>query len=204
MKRHPHLSANARPPRRERGVVLFIALIVMVALSLAGLALMRSVDTSTTVSGNLAFRQSSITMVNAAVETAIKSLWDGAGALDETAKQTDHVAVNYYAMRQPGEVKGIPAALQGPPGAAPPLYGGLPVIVDGVGKNEVRFVIERMCNAVGKAMLSTCDLTPPKQGTADQIGEDNTLVLGRVPFYRVTIRVDGPSNTVTFAQAMLR
>ena len=32
--------------RRERGVVLFIALIVLVAMTLAGLALMRSVDTN--------------------------------------------------------------------------------------------------------------------------------------------------------------
>jgi type IV pilus assembly protein PilX len=203
MKPRPHIPALARAPRRERGIVLFIALIVMVALSLAGLALMRSVDTSTTVTGNLAFRQSSITMVNAAIEAANWTLWDS-GILDETAKQADHTANNYYAMRQAGEVKGIPAALQGPPGVPPPAYGALPVIADNEGKNQIRYVIERMCNAPGKPLLSTCDLTPPKQGTADQIGETNNITLGRVPFYRVTIRVDGPSNTVTFAQAMLR
>jgi len=26
----------------------------------------------------------------------------------------------------------------------------------------------------------------------------------RVPFYRITVRVDGPNNTTTYAQAMLR
>ena len=36
-------------PRGERGVVLFIALLVMVALSLAGIALIRSADTATIV-----------------------------------------------------------------------------------------------------------------------------------------------------------
>jgi Tfp pilus assembly protein PilX len=49
----------ARPvPRRQRGAILFIALIVLVAMSLAGIALMRSVDTNVLIAGNLAFRQS--------------------------------------------------------------------------------------------------------------------------------------------------
>ena len=43
--------------RREQGVVLFIALIVLVAMSLAGIALMRSVDTGILIAGNLGFRQ---------------------------------------------------------------------------------------------------------------------------------------------------
>ncbi len=37
---------RALAARRERGVVLFIALIAMVVLSLAGVALIRSVDTT--------------------------------------------------------------------------------------------------------------------------------------------------------------
>ena len=43
--------------RRQRGVVLFIALIAMVVLSLAGVALIRSVDTTGSVAGNIAFRE---------------------------------------------------------------------------------------------------------------------------------------------------
>src|SRR6478736_8953259 len=43
--------------RRERGAILFVALIVLVAMSLAGIALMRSVDTNVLIAGNLAFRQ---------------------------------------------------------------------------------------------------------------------------------------------------
>ena len=58
------------PRDNQRGVVLFIALIVMVAMSLAAIALIRSVDTTTTVIGNLAFRQASILPANFAVEDA--------------------------------------------------------------------------------------------------------------------------------------
>ena len=47
-----------RPLRRaQSGVVLFIALIILVAMTLAGIALMRSVDTNVLIAGNLAFRQ---------------------------------------------------------------------------------------------------------------------------------------------------
>jgi hypothetical protein len=51
-------------PRRQRGIVLFVALIAMLLLSLAGIALMRSVDTSLGVAGNLGFRHASIAPVN--------------------------------------------------------------------------------------------------------------------------------------------
>ena len=43
--------------RSQRGTILFIALIVLVAMSLAGIALMRSVDTNVLIAANLAFRQ---------------------------------------------------------------------------------------------------------------------------------------------------
>src|SRR5256714_7192687 len=66
-------------PLRQRGIVLFVALIVMVALSLAAIALIRSVDTTTTVIGNLAFRQASILPANMAVEEGAAALFSDAG-----------------------------------------------------------------------------------------------------------------------------
>jgi len=67
----PVASHRLRPPAGQRGIVLVIALIVMVALSLAGIALMRSVETSTAVVGNLAFTQASALPANLAVEEAV-------------------------------------------------------------------------------------------------------------------------------------
>ncbi|HEX2310450.1 MAG TPA: hypothetical protein VHH91_07010, partial [Vicinamibacterales bacterium] len=43
--------------RRQRGAVLLIALIVLVAMSLAGVALVRGVDMTNLIAGNLAFKQ---------------------------------------------------------------------------------------------------------------------------------------------------
>ena len=54
--------------RAQRGVILFIALIVLVAMSLAGIALMRSVDTNVMIAGNLAFRQGATLAADRAFE----------------------------------------------------------------------------------------------------------------------------------------
>ena len=51
------LQSAHRNPGGQSGVVLFIALIVLVAMSLAGVALVRSVDTNLLIAGNLAFKQ---------------------------------------------------------------------------------------------------------------------------------------------------
>src|SRR5436190_14605176 len=100
---------------RERGVVLFVALIVMVALSLAAIALVRSVDTTNTVIGNLAFRQASILPANLAIEEAAAALFQDAD-IPHAIRIPDHAAPfpaeNYYAHKQAGELNGIPLVLQ--------------------------------------------------------------------------------------------
>lgn len=47
-------------PRRQQGVVLLIALIILVAMTLAGIGMMRSVDTGSVIAGNLAFQQATM------------------------------------------------------------------------------------------------------------------------------------------------
>lgn len=214
---------NMAPPtlpvalgRNQRGMVLFVALIVMVALSLAGVALIRSVDTTTSVTGNLAFRQASILATNWAVEKATASLFSDAtpGGVGVTIgnRANDDVAHAYYAMLQPGEStgtvpvgipRGIPAALHTKSAYFNVMGLGNQNPGDAA-KNEVRYVIERVCNATGDATVTICDMMPPKQGFGTTIHDAAPPDLPRVPFYRLTIRIDGPQNTVSFAQAMLR
>ena len=196
--------ASRRVPLRagQRGIVLVIALIVMVALSLAGIALMRSVDTSTAVVGNLAFTQASTLPANLAVEEAVAALFE-----DEliTNVNQDLPAQNYYATRQNGEdTRGIPEVLTTKAKAS-----GLARVLNPGYGNEIRYVIERMC-APGipvtpsrAELVKYCDMLPPKpSGTTSM--ETDKIELPRIPLYRLTVRVDGPRNTVSFLQAMLR
>jgi type IV pilus assembly protein PilX len=56
---------------KQRGVVLFFTLIALVVMSLAAVALIRSVDTSTMIAGNLAFKQSGASATDTGMEAAI-------------------------------------------------------------------------------------------------------------------------------------
>ena len=73
----PHFSPDRgmRPPPRQQGIVVFVALIAVVLMSLAAVGLMRSVHTSTIVVGNLAFRQAAQSMASAAVEKAVYDMF---------------------------------------------------------------------------------------------------------------------------------
>jgi Tfp pilus assembly protein PilX len=192
--------------QRQGGIVVFVALIAVVLLSLAAVALMRSVHTSTLVIGNLAFRQAAMSMSTAAVETAVYDMFAPTRTIPDLTN--NDLARNYYATLQPGEdALGVPAALQSVPafGAA----GLVKVLTDDPLRsgNTARYVIERMCVPAALTKAATgieCEMIPPKQSPAGTANEQENFALPRIPFYRLTVRVDGPNNSVTFSQAMLR
>jgi hypothetical protein len=193
-------------------VALFVALISMVLLSIAGIALVRSVDTSSGVAGNIAFRMGSTGPVNEAVEEAIDKLFRSKTIL----QNIDQAGLGYYATLQPGEkFNGIPAVLAGDYATMSSAYSGagLPAaVVDAKTKMEVRAVIERMCSKPATPppwipSIANCDTMAPKVSHA---GTDNEPLnkrptLPAIPNFRVTVRVDLPnSSTVSHAQAILR
>lgn len=198
------------PAARQRGVVLFIALIVMVAMSLAAIALIRSVDTTTQVIANLAFRQASILPANLAIEDATAALFADAGGPRVADVTKVDSTWNYYSTHDQGwdDKYGVPQPLQTKT-AAQALKRQL---TDSSG-NTITYITERMCNpdvaapgndGTGKASEGWCDLGTPKGGGKHTINEAAAFDFPPQPFYRVTVRVDGPQNTVSFLQAFLR
>lgn len=195
--------------RRQRGVVVFVALLVMAALALAGIALMRSTDTTTTVSGNLALKLAATSAVDRSIEQTIHALWEVSPVPDRTQHNPTQ---NYYACVRGGAggclaagsaVPKIPDLLRSASGCSNAgLTAGL-VANDAAG-NKSCFVIERMCLNTGLAVGSNCNLSTGSfgadPGTVHYVG----LVRPGDAYYRVTIRVEGPRNTVSYAQAMLR
>ena len=198
--------------RRQRGIALFVALIAMVLLSLSGIALVRSVDTTNSVAGNIAFRQGSIGPVNKAIEMAVNDLFKAKTIALQNINDLPH---SYYAILQPGEApNGVPAVLQGDYVTMKAAYtaAGLPAsVADPITRMEVRYVTERICNGAGQPVagpwgvtIGTCDTLPPKVSPA---ATDNKipLPLPPIPNFRVTVRVDLPNNnTVSHAQAFVR
>lgn len=207
------------PLAAERGVVLFIALIVMVVMSLAAIALIRSVDTTSQVISNLAFRQASILPANHAIELAASAIFSDANfnqpprIPDVTA---DYAQENYFATHNQGwdDKYGVPTPLQTPSGVKGLSRTMFPNkgAPDPTG-NKVSYIIERMCNPNApnipkdnSASGTWCDMVAPKQSTGTTVNEKMTGILILQPFYRVTVRVDGPpnTNTVSYVQAFLK
>ena len=195
--------------RRQRGVVVFVALLVMVALALAGIALIRSTDTTTTVSGNLVLKQAATSAVDRSIEQTIHALWEVSPAPDRTVHNS---ARNYYAcvrnavggcLASGSAVPKIPDLLSSASGCSNAgLTAGL-VANDAAG-NKSCFVIERMCLNTGPAVGNNCNLSTGSFGADPGTIHYTGLVRAGDAFYRVTVRVEGPRNTVTYAQAMLR
>jgi Tfp pilus assembly protein PilX len=195
--------------RRQRGVVVFVALLVMVALALAGIALIRSTDTTTTVSGNLVLKQAATSAVDRSIEQTIHALWEVSPVPDRTLHNS---AQNYYAC-----VRGTAGGCLAPGSAVPKIpdllnsangcsgAGLTPGLVanDAAG-NKSCFVIERMCLNPGPAAGANCNMSTGSFGADPGTIHYTPLVRPGDAFYRVTVRVEGPRNTVTYAQAMLR
>jgi len=191
-------------PRKQRGIVMFIALIVMVALSLAAIALVRSVDTTNAVIGNLSFRMASILPGNQAVEKAAAALFpnaDIASAIRIADTTADYLPENYYAKKRVDDPRGVPDLLQK---KSTFDAAGLTKVTDDSTKTEIRYVIERMCSGTGVPTYDKCDFLLPRTPKGKTSDEFEPPDLGQAVFYRVTIRVDGPQNTTSFLQAMLK
>ena len=192
-----------RPTRfaaRQQGVVLFIALIVLVAMSLAGVAMVRSVDTSLGIAGNLAFKQSAIQGSDVGVREAYTWL---SGKSSDVLKNND--AANGYFSAAPSSVVEDWYDI-GKWGGAKLVNAGTP---DAAG-NVTRYVIHRMCtepgttyNGTNGATPNVCALSTPTSGGSS----GGSMAVGSAQFegipqlyYRITARVDGPRNTVSIVQ----
>lgn len=178
---------NAKPAMKQQqgGVVLFFALIALVALMLAAIALVRSVDTANAIAGNVAFKQGTIQEADSGVEAAFKALTVPT-IIDKTQ---DDLERYYYATYDPAVAV---------PGAR------LDAASDTVGAasgNKVRYVIERMCLNAGAVDPANC-LQPPVTGNSSKASGQTVFVEDKV-YYRVTVRISGPRNTSSTVQVIL-
>jgi Tfp pilus assembly protein PilX len=192
------LRRPATLPSRGRGAVLFIALIVLVAMTLAGIAIMRSVDTTTLIAGNLAFKQGTIQSADNGIETAFQWLMANRPALPN-----NDLANGYYSSKPAGSLDwNLPAT----------WASAVTVGTDAAG-NTISYLIHRMCTLGGAAYNATnqqCALDapaigvppPPAKGDSFAVGAPGFLSDPR-PFYRITVRSQGPRNTVSFVQSMV-
>lgn len=211
MKTARYMTRRSSAPsrQRQRGITLVIALLVLVAMTLAGLALVRSVDTATLAAGNLAFRQSAVASADDGMETAIGNL----RGMSPTALESDSSGDGYYAE--------LPASDKDFTGNATPTddtddfdWSAAKTLATDAAGNTAAYVIHRLCNSSGALDASKCttwkeDYNPASSSgmlTSNEAYRDPTLTgtaASMHGMYRVTVRVSGPRNTVSYTQAIV-
>lgn len=181
---------------RQDGVVLFIALIVLVVMSMAGIAMNRSIETSLGVAGNLAFRKSTLQGTEKAMANAIAWL-DNNRVLLNRIGGVDPLTTGYYFA---------PTKTMGTDNAWTNAYwtNAFNAGTDALG-NKLSYKIERMCEESTKAYAdTTCLLGNP---TDTNTNNGNTATGGfqfQPPpplVLRITARSVGPRNATSVVQA---
>lgn len=198
---------------KQRGVVLFFALIALVAISLAAVALIRSVDTSTMIAGNLAFKQAATASSDAGSEAAmnwlatVQAANNGLNVLSNPAHpfNVNNPAAGYYSGVNPA------ASLTDGTGIQWTNADSALVGTDATG-NTVRYVIQRMCrNANQPIQTADCLFSGAaidKNGKSIPLPQDictgaGCPVAGQAPLTRITVQTKGPRNTVSYIQAFV-
>jgi type IV pilus assembly protein PilX len=174
----------------QRGVVLFIALIVLVAMTMAGLAMMRSVDTNNLIAGNLAFKNAAASAGDAAVEAARGWM------MTKTPGQLEADQAGYYANWQPSF---DPNTFNWTANST--LLG-----TDSYG-NTIYYVTHRLCNESAKSIGATdcAKVSTVSVGSTKGGGSYGSSPLAgtSLVFYRITTKIEGPKFTVSYLQAFV-
>lgn len=207
----------------QRGVTLLLALIMLVAMTMAGIVLYRQIGTGLIIARNLSFKRTSAVAADFGVESARTWLVAQSSATLEQAGAINNVYFYY-----PGwcnttiNASGVPDANgdgnSDDCGANPApsdfdattfnwANAALATTNDGVG-NDVRYVIHRLCQTVGSINASGQQCVTVGSSTAGNTNEAadyNYMSLANTsqPYFRVTSRVLGPTNTVVYTQTII-
>lgn len=190
-----HKIDNFCAMQQQKGLVLFIALIALVAMSLAAAALVRSVDSGVLVAGNLAFKQSAIMSAETGISDAYSYINTNIASLDTNS-------AGYFALLD--DAKDLKSNITWGAGNSFLVAG------DNITGNETRFILQRMCWADGAvdAIPNNCLQGDGTKAAGSQSvqnyvtqapGSANTQSV----VYRVTVRVTGPKNTKSYLQAFV-
>lgn len=211
--------------QKQQGVVLFVALIILLVMMVASVGLLRSVESGNNVAANIAMGQNNQLISDWGIERGFEWLYANRAALDNNnagngyyATKTGGSAVlsdaNWFNVASWADAKVFDSTTT----PAPPAG------------YTVRVLLNRMCsdigpaNAGGQSCSKGATSSPSDCGTVKvatgagsasidaSLGEaacegngvynQNTDVPGNI-YYRVTVRVEGPKNSLSVVQSML-
>lgn len=181
---------------KQRGVVLIVSLVVLVAMMLAAVGLIRSVETSNAVAGNLAFQQATLNASDSGVAAAV-ALLQAAGAAALESNSANGAYFSTMRTRDPdGQLSSVAYNPANPAATGGAInWNNIPVAQTVDNDYEVKIVIDRLC-----VDAATCVTDPPKPCATQGFCPS---AVAPPKHYRATVRVTGPRNTISMTQATL-
>lgn len=189
-----------QPYSRQKGVVLIIALVVLIAMTLGGLALIRSTELTNIIAGNLAFKQAATHSGDAGIETAFAWLQANQSLLNADVPSAGYSANGNNSTRSPSAGQTWEAYWSTISSAR------IRTLSRDAAGNTVSFIIDRMCanggDPTGGASCSSSIVASVASGSSEEGGEKPQTATSAI-YYRITARIAGPRNTVSFVQALV-
>ncbi len=197
---HIKLVARSSPRRAQRGVVLLIALIVLVAMSLAGIAMIRQVSSGVGIAGNLGFRQNAVSAADYGAEAA--RAWVTSQAPNSNVLLNDN-PTNGFRSSVPAQVIDYTQSSAWTANASTS-----PITVNNSSDqtgNTVQYQVHRLCSVANISAYdptNQCVMANSKAGFSNnQLGNPDLQTKGQ-PYFRITVRVQGTRGTTSTIQVM--
>jgi len=219
----PAPAPTPRHRRRQRGVSLLFAMITVVALSLAAVAMIRSVDTGTTILGNLSFKQDTMLASDEATRLAIQWLETQQKNAPESLHATQRDQ-GYWAHLVPGldptstSTSASRVAIDWNNDSCRSQRGPTPLdCLPAQAKslaNQItaRFLIVRLCSASGSSTDASNQCPRPLSVSSQvtnergEINSQNPVRIGSstmAEYYRIVVRAQGARNTVSTTETLV-
>jgi len=170
---------------KNTGSALITTLIVLVVLMMVSLAFMRVASTSNQIAGGVAFKEAATQAGDVGISLAQT-------ALNNQASYESDIAGQYFATVQPTDTNGIPNTIDW---TQPP--------VTTVGNYNVQFVIDRLCSGALPVQNFTTACLLSKAPVQSNKVSDPVFTPNNSVFYRVTVRITGPNNVLSYIQSIL-
>jgi Tfp pilus assembly protein PilX len=194
MNRSAHASSRAS---RQRGIVLYVALVVLIVMALVGIAMMRGSGSGISIAGNLGMKANATNVADIGTEAARTWLMaQNAGTLSND---------------QPGYYSSWGAGTDVDPSRLNWANSVLVTADDGTG-NAVRYIVHRLCATANMPPNNPAQQCADVNASGDATGQSRGGIgypgpgpsISTQPFYRISSQVIGPKNTVSYIQVVMQ
>jgi type IV pilus assembly protein PilX len=188
------------PRRQQEGIILIVAIIAIVAMTFAVYAMLRSTTGNLGIAGNLAFKKNATSASDFGVEQA--RAWLVTPPQTNNTLAADNAAGGYFSTWNDTF---DPFTYSWTVGT-----NAVEATADDGSGNRVRYVIHRLCKLTGSVNLPAQECVRPSSLSGGSVigtggGVAGVSVSPALPasYFRITTRVDGPRNTLSYTQVIV-